>query len=247
MEKSEKGEKEKEGKKGEEKNEKEEKKIDLSSLKVQTAIALVIFVFAVAIFVIFYRPPVEELAFNISELNIASNLTNITSATNVSEVKEECKNYIYLGGEKRSYEYLLTSSQMTSTMKSNFIGKESRDGKEYYVRENLMTISTQGQQFRAYSKIYMDENFTCAFQEVNATIQGKEYNQQVPCEKEQMVGKICADNLKYIGNETVKVGAGIFDTKVYKFEGTKIWISEGIEVPIKMESEDLKMELLSYK
>jgi hypothetical protein len=230
---NEKEEKEENGKK-EKKDEKvEEKKIDFSSLKIQTLIAISIFIFSIILFVIFYKSPKP------------TELTEITKQTETIEFNtSQCKRYITFDF-KKSFEYLVISKNATSKIKSNFLGKEEKDGKEYYVIENFVTTNIFGKEFFTYLKIYMDENLTCVFQEVNTTVEGKEYKKKIPCSGEMM--KICEDDLEYLGNETIKVRAGTFNAKVYNFKGAKIWISEEMKIPVKTESEDLNMELLWVK
>ncbi|MEM2974027.1 MAG: hypothetical protein QW112_00140, partial [Candidatus Micrarchaeia archaeon] len=211
------------------------------SLMKQTLIAISLFMLAVIIFTLTYRPPVSAPFPNAS---IANNDTQ-PNIYNISAVNATCSEYLAMGGRTENYEYLIVSSGISTYLKSSFAGSELKDGVEYYVRESEITTTIQEQTLKANMRTYMDKNYTCLFQETWARIGQREIREEKPCDGSTAL-LICKDSMLYLGDEDITIMAGTFSTKKYEIPQGKIWISEGIEVPVKIETSSGITELVSY-
>jgi len=132
----------------------------------------------------------------------------------------------------------------------------SRNQIEYVIRETrsliIFNTSAGTLQGNTTKKAYLDQNtFTCVLQTVNGNVGKKKVSDVAGCENtlpNYNPYTLCADDMQRIRSETISVKAGVFNTVLYQAkDGAKYWASDGVYVPIKIQTNVSITELVSYE
>jgi hypothetical protein len=118
-----------------------------------------------------------------------------------------------------------------------------------YIRKVVTTMQLEQGTNRMELMVFLDSNLVCSKAFTNMTVNGQIFSQEIECTKGNDRIEVCAENVNQIGQETISVQAGTFDTKIYLAldNSTKYWISGLATVPIKIMAQNVTMELVNYK
>ena len=164
-----------------------------------------------------------------------------------------CNTSLTKGNEKYNYNYNLNRENSdTTTMNSSIV----RLGDNSYTRTTAIITSQKSDQIEAVGlgsaisfEIELDERFECKNAVIIMTTVTERIVQDLPCQSELYLIDVCEDDKSIIGNETITVTAGTFDTNIYadSENKTQVWMSEELPIPIRMLTGGVEIELVSYE
>jgi len=151
-----------------------------------------------------------------------------------------------------SYSYIVYPSPLDSQETGTVINMTSRfiSSPEGYFRDTEMktdsiTLSMHATLDNEYNCLNIRVAIINTSTGMNIDMGGTEMTDEGKCQGKLQVTKACLGNVVYIGEEEVTVPFGTFDAKVWESgDGTTIWTSDSLTVPVKLISQGSEMVLV---
>jgi len=180
------------------------------------------------------EPGIFNYTLNTSNFNITIPVCNLTLISN---------------NERDTYSYTITYDSPEFAGRTSMMTSEFSTSAEGYVRKVVTIMQLEQGASRIDLVMLLDNNLNCSKAFMNMTVNGQTFSQETACSKGSDRIEVCSENVNQVGQETITVQAGTFDTEIYltNDNSTKYWISGLATVPIKIMAQNLTMELVNYK
>lgn len=157
---------------------------------------------------------------------------------------------IYKFGSVHSYEYRVTSTPGGQTITTNFkatITSDTVNGTAAWLQQTDMT--TQG--VAITSKMWIDKATYKCLKTANVASYGEQVVEQpshcpVGGPNSASRNETTTPIMTYIGIQSVTVPAGTFECDKYSYAGMSYWVTSSVPVPVKIASNLVTEELVSY-
>jgi len=211
---------------------------------VKLVIVAVLLAFAVLLFI--FLPPFMK------SLGLSPLLQPGPGAGTVSDEVEnqqsECEFLVKETG-RENYNYMIYSNSqeavMTMNMTSRFISSPEGYSRDTEMKSESITLKMHATLDNEYNCVAVKLAIINTSTGMNMVAGGTEMTDEGECQGKLQVTKACLGSVVYIGEEEITVPFGTFDAKVWESaDGTRIWTSESLTVPVKLVSQDSEMLLV---
>jgi len=149
---------------------------------------------------------------------------------------------------RESYSYIINSNSQeintTMNMTSKFISSSDGYFRDTEIKSDSITLDMHATLDNEYNCLNLRVAIVNTSTGMNMAAGGTEMTDEGKCQGKLQVTKACLGNVVYIGEEEVTVPFGTYKSKIWEgMDGTRIWTSDSLTVPVKIVSQDSEMVL----
>jgi hypothetical protein len=147
-----------------------------------------------------------------------------------------------------SYSYMIYSTaqetRMTMNMTSRFISSPEGYFRDTEIKSDSITLNMHATLDNEYNCMVVKVAIINTSTGMNMAAGGTEMTNEGKCQGKLQVTKACLGSVVYIGEEEVTVPFGTYKSKIWESaDGTRIWTSDLLTVPVKVISQSSEMVL----